>query len=92
MVREEEVYDDEDDENEESNWRNDYPDEDSGSDSDREQRYGGRPLSAEMMGTSALLLCADGFYVLFLMKICFHEHKSDGVYGDIKPEMEDLLM
>ncbi|XP_054916053.1 probable RNA polymerase II nuclear localization protein SLC7A6OS [Poeciliopsis prolifica] len=40
VVHEEEVYDDEDDENEESNWRNDYPDEDSGSDSDREQRYG----------------------------------------------------
>lgn len=40
MVHEEEVYDDEDDENEESNWRNDYPDEDSGSDSDKEERYG----------------------------------------------------
>lgn len=43
-----------------------------------------------MMGTSALFLCADGLYVLFLMKICLHKH--DGVYGDIKPEMEDLLM
>lgn len=40
VVHEEEVYDDEDDENEESNWRNDYPDEDSGSDSDKEERYG----------------------------------------------------
>lgn len=29
----------EDDENEEGNWRNDYPDEDG---SDREERYGGR--------------------------------------------------
>lgn len=40
MVHEEEVYDDEDDENEECNWRNDYPDESDG-DSDREERYGG---------------------------------------------------
>ncbi|XP_041833450.1 probable RNA polymerase II nuclear localization protein SLC7A6OS [Melanotaenia boesemani] len=41
VVHEEEVYDDEDDENEESNWRNDYPDEDSDADGDREERYGG---------------------------------------------------
>ncbi|XP_045889107.1 probable RNA polymerase II nuclear localization protein SLC7A6OS [Micropterus dolomieu] len=41
VVHEEEVYDDEDDENEEGNWRNDYPDEDSDADSDREERYGG---------------------------------------------------
>lgn len=41
VVREEEVYEDEDDENDESNWRNDYPDEDSDADSDREERYGG---------------------------------------------------
>ncbi|KAM9861008.1 putative RNA polymerase II nuclear localization protein SLC7A6OS [Aulostomus maculatus] len=41
VVHEEEVYEDEDDENEEGNWRNDYPDEESGSDSDREERYGG---------------------------------------------------
>ncbi|XP_053304901.1 probable RNA polymerase II nuclear localization protein SLC7A6OS [Spea bombifrons] len=34
----EEVYEDEDDENEESNWRNDYPDEE---DSDMEERYQG---------------------------------------------------
>ncbi|XP_047220108.1 probable RNA polymerase II nuclear localization protein SLC7A6OS [Girardinichthys multiradiatus] len=40
VVHEEEVYDDEDDENEESNWRNDYPDEDSDSDGDKEERYG----------------------------------------------------
>lgn len=33
------MYEDEDDENEEGNWRNDYPDEDG---SDREERYGGR--------------------------------------------------
>uniref|UniRef100_A0A3P9L590 Probable RNA polymerase II nuclear localization protein SLC7A6OS n=1 Tax=Oryzias latipes TaxID=8090 RepID=A0A3P9L590_ORYLA len=39
VVHEEEVYEDEDDENEETNWRNDYPDEDS--DSDREERFGG---------------------------------------------------
>ncbi|XP_075045017.1 putative RNA polymerase II nuclear localization protein SLC7A6OS [Mixophyes fleayi] len=32
------VYEDEDDENEESNWRNDYPDEE---DSDKEERYMG---------------------------------------------------
>ncbi|XP_041648143.1 probable RNA polymerase II nuclear localization protein SLC7A6OS [Cheilinus undulatus] len=41
VVHEEEVYEDEDDENEEGNWRNDYPDEESGTDSDREERYGG---------------------------------------------------
>lgn len=41
VVHEEEVYEDEDDENDESNWRNDYPDEDSDADSDREERYGG---------------------------------------------------
>ncbi|XP_061602622.1 probable RNA polymerase II nuclear localization protein SLC7A6OS [Cololabis saira] len=41
VVHEEEVYEDEDDENEERNWRNDYPDEESGSDSDKEERYGG---------------------------------------------------
>ncbi|XP_067452262.1 probable RNA polymerase II nuclear localization protein SLC7A6OS [Thunnus thynnus] len=41
VVHEEEVYEDDDDENEEGNWRNDYPDEESDSDSDREERYGG---------------------------------------------------
>lgn len=41
LVAHEEVYEDDDDENEESNWRNDYPDEESGSESDREERYGG---------------------------------------------------
>lgn len=41
VAHEEEVYDDEDDENEEGNWRNDYPDEESDTDSDREERYGG---------------------------------------------------
>ena len=41
VVHEEEVYEDEDDENEEANWRNDYPDEESGSDNDREERFGG---------------------------------------------------
>ncbi|KAK2919690.1 probable RNA polymerase II nuclear localization protein SLC7A6OS [Channa argus] len=40
VVHEEEVYEDEDDENEEGNWRNDYPDEESDTDSDREERYG----------------------------------------------------
>ncbi|KAM4602539.1 putative RNA polymerase II nuclear localization protein SLC7A6OS [Polymixia lowei] len=39
VVHEEEVYEDEDDENEEGNWRNDYPDEDS--EEDGEERYGG---------------------------------------------------
>lgn len=38
---EEEVYEDEDDENAETNWRNDYPDESSEGDSDTEERYGG---------------------------------------------------
>ncbi|KAF7642219.1 hypothetical protein LDENG_00261940 [Lucifuga dentata] len=41
VVHEEEVYEDEDDENEEGNWRNDYPDEESDEDSDGEERYGG---------------------------------------------------
>ncbi|XP_040892347.1 probable RNA polymerase II nuclear localization protein SLC7A6OS [Toxotes jaculatrix] len=41
VVHEEEVYEDEDDENEEGNWRNDYPDEESDEDGDREERYGG---------------------------------------------------
>lgn len=41
VVHEEEVYEDEDDENEEGNWRNEYPDEESDSDSGREERYGG---------------------------------------------------
>lgn len=41
VVHEEEVYEDEDDENEEGNWRNDYPDEEGDGDSDREERYGG---------------------------------------------------
>ncbi|XP_030650283.1 putative RNA polymerase II nuclear localization protein SLC7A6OS [Chanos chanos] len=41
VALEEEVYDDEDDENEEGNWRNDYPDEeDSEDDSGTEERYG----------------------------------------------------
>ncbi|XP_059385696.1 probable RNA polymerase II nuclear localization protein SLC7A6OS [Carassius carassius] len=38
---EEDVYEDEDDENAETNWRNDYPDESSEDDSDAEERYGG---------------------------------------------------
>ncbi|XP_051508405.1 probable RNA polymerase II nuclear localization protein SLC7A6OS [Myxocyprinus asiaticus] len=41
VALEEEVYEDEDDENAESNWRNDYPDEGSEGDSDAEERYGG---------------------------------------------------
>lgn len=41
VVHEEVVYDDEDDENDEANWRNDYPDEESDADEDREERYGG---------------------------------------------------
>lgn len=46
MVHEEEVYEDEDDENEEGNWRNDYPDEESDSDSGREERYGGTSVES----------------------------------------------
>lgn len=38
---EEEVYEDEDDENAESNWRNDYPDEEYSEDECEEERYGG---------------------------------------------------
>lgn len=41
VVHEEEVYDDEDDENDEANWRNDYPDEESDADGEGEERYGG---------------------------------------------------
>ncbi|CAL8404482.1 unnamed protein product [Boreogadus saida] len=41
VVNEEQVYEDEDDENEEGNWRNDYPDSDNDGDSDREERYVG---------------------------------------------------
>lgn len=44
VVHEEEVYEDEDDENDEANWRNDYPDEESDADGDREERYGGMYL------------------------------------------------
>lgn len=44
VVHEEEVYEDEDDENDEGNWRNDYPDEESDLDSDREERYVGMYL------------------------------------------------
>lgn len=44
-MHEEEVYEDEDDENEEGNWRNDYPDEEGDGDSDREERYGGEYFS-----------------------------------------------
>lgn len=41
VVHEEEVYDDEDDENDEANWRNDYPEDESDSEGDKEERYGG---------------------------------------------------
>lgn len=41
MAFEEEVYEDEDDENAETNWRNDYPDESSEDNSDAEERFGG---------------------------------------------------
>ncbi|XP_068597991.1 probable RNA polymerase II nuclear localization protein SLC7A6OS [Brachionichthys hirsutus] len=40
LVVQEEVYDDEDDENDEANWRNDYPDEDDSA-SEAEERYVG---------------------------------------------------
>ncbi|KAJ8369926.1 hypothetical protein SKAU_G00099540 [Synaphobranchus kaupii] len=49
--REQEVYEDEDDENEEGNWRNDYPDEESGEDnSDFEGRYTGYGEDEEGIG------------------------------------------
>ena len=48
MVNEEQVYEDEDDENEEGNWRNDYPDSDNDGDSDREERYVGMLGSARL--------------------------------------------
>ncbi|XP_062868470.1 probable RNA polymerase II nuclear localization protein SLC7A6OS [Trichomycterus rosablanca] len=38
---EEEVYEDEDDENAEANWRNDYPDEENSDDNSDDERYGG---------------------------------------------------
>lgn len=53
MVHEEEVYEDEDDENEEGNWRNDYPDEESDTDSDREERYGGMYLETCQLFSAA---------------------------------------
>lgn len=43
------MYDDEDDENEEANWRNDYPDEGSDADSDREERYGGTSVFINLL-------------------------------------------
>lgn len=54
MVHEEEVYEDEDDENEEGNWRNDYPDEESNTDSDREERYGGMYLETCQLFSAAI--------------------------------------
>lgn len=54
VVHEEEVYDDEDDENDEANWRNDYPDEESDADDDREERYGG-----EFVLSSNIFLCGS---------------------------------
>ena len=60
MVHEEEVYEDEDDENEEGNWRNDYPDEESDADSDREERYGGMYL---LLGCSSLCRFGHDFFV-----------------------------
>lgn len=54
VVHEEEVYDDEDDENDEANWRNDYPDEESDTDNDREERYGG-----EFVLSSNIFLCGS---------------------------------
>ncbi|XP_046713771.1 probable RNA polymerase II nuclear localization protein SLC7A6OS [Silurus meridionalis] len=41
VAREEEVYEDEDDENDESNWRNDYPDEEDSDDENNDERYAG---------------------------------------------------
>lgn len=35
------MYEDEDDENAESNWRNDYPDEEDSDDESNEERYRG---------------------------------------------------
>lgn len=52
VVHEEEVYEDEDDENEEGNWRNDYPDEESDSDSGREERYGGTTRNRSVCDSS----------------------------------------
>lgn len=65
VVHEEEVYEDEDDENEEGNWRNDYPDEESDADSDREERYGGMPLCF-YEGVSYSSLCT------FVRKLVFN--------------------
>lgn len=41
VALEEEVYEDEDDENAESNWRNDYPEERDSDDECDEERFGG---------------------------------------------------
>ena len=64
MVNEEQVYEDEDDENEEGNWRNDYPDSDNDGDSDREERYVGTLGSAHfLMGLTAPLMNGVTEYV-----------------------------
>lgn len=65
VVHEEEVYEDEDDENEEGNWRNDYPDEES-DDSDREERYGGT-YSCQA--------------VFLFISICYEVHCTHSVCG-----------
>lgn len=70
MVHEEEVYEDEDDENEECNWRNDYPDESEG-DSDREERYGGRFLYLFLMCQSCRAKC-EVFFCHFINIFCDH--------------------
>lgn len=38
------MYEDEDDENTESNWRNDYPEEEDSDAESNEERYGGSPV------------------------------------------------
>ncbi len=57
VALEEEVYEDEDDENSETNWRNDYPDEICEDDSDAEERFGGH--------ASKLLYLFSGSSVFF---------------------------
>ena len=62
MVNEEQVYEDDDDENEEDNWRNDYPDSDNDGDSDREERYVGTLGSAHCL--MWLLVSSDALRVM----------------------------
>lgn len=77
VVHEEEVYEDEDDENEEGNWRNDYPDEESDADSDREERYGGTSLCSSTRLFCYRSRCRFGHSCFFLNPVSLKIHKTE---------------